>query len=94
MISLISGSIALAAVSPHLLSAGFAYVIGGVFFFAGREDPTISISLGKSSTETSDMLYEIDRLSEIVDNNFNVITKRLNEIEKKQNSFSKHYNQG
>ncbi len=83
-------SAALAAIAPYLVLATLAYVIGGVGYYAGRENAATSISSNKSNVTISATLDKIDNLEEIVDNNFNfnVIIKKFEEIEEKQNKAS------
>ena len=81
-------SAALAAIAPYLVLATLACIIGGVGYYAGRENAATSISSNKSNVTISATLDKIDNLEEIVDNNFNVIIKRFEEIEEKQKTAS------
>jgi hypothetical protein len=70
--------------SPYVMFSVVLVVAGFVCLYvqSNKEDTTIS-SLAEKITE-KDMLDRLNRLEGIVDNNFNVITKRLDEIEEKQ----------
>jgi len=81
---------ALATAAPHLILASCIYVIGGVGLYMGRYNATKSIISNRREVTKSDFLYRLNRLEGIVDNNFNVITKRLDEIEEKQNMISQN----
>jgi hypothetical protein len=83
-------SAALAVIAPYLVLAAIAYVVGGVGYYAGRENAATPISSSKSNVTISATVDEIDNLEEIVDNNFNfnVIIKRFEEIEEKQKKAS------
>lgn len=83
-------SAALAAIAPYLILGTLAYVIGSVGYYAGQEKTATPISSNKSNVTISATLDKIDRLEGTVDNNFNVITKRLDEIEEKQNMDSQN----
>jgi hypothetical protein len=77
--------IALITVTPYLILASITYVIGGICYYVGRERVATPIASIEANVTTRALLEKIERLEGIVDNNFNVITKRLNEIEEKQN---------
>lgn len=83
-------SAALAVIAPYLVLAAIVYVIGGVGYYAGRENVATSMSSNKSNVMISATLDKIDSLEENVDNNFNftVIIKRFEEIEEKQKKAS------
>lgn len=82
-------SFALAAVTPYLILAAIMYVIGGVSYYAGREYETTPLRYSNEAEITADDIpYRLERLERIVDNNFGVITERLDEIEEKQNIIS------
>ena len=83
-------STALATATPPLILGSIMYVIGGVGLYMGRDNVTKSIISNSTNVTKSDFLDRLNRLEGIVDNNFNVITKRLNEIEEKQNMFSQN----
>ena len=78
-------SVALAAVSPFLITGAIMYVVGGVSYYAGREKAaTELISATKTEMTPGSLLDRLNRLETIVDNNFSVVTKRLDAIEEKQ----------
>jgi len=81
---------ALATATPHLILGSLAYVVGGVALFMERDNKAFSISSHREKVTEEDLLDKVSRLEGIVDNNFNVITKRLDEIEEKQNMFSQN----
>lgn len=87
----ILGSVALAAVSPHLITVAIMYVIGGVSYYAGRENTaTQLISSDEAGITAHDILDRLERLEGIVDNNFSIVTQRLDEMEEKQNMASQN----
>jgi len=81
---------ALATAAPYLVLGSVTYVIGGVGLYMGRDNVTKSIISNSTKMTKRDFLDRLNRLEGIVDNNFNVITKRLNEIEEKQNMVSQN----
>jgi hypothetical protein len=85
-----SNSIALSAIAPYLILASISYVIGGVSYNMGRKNIATSIAPNKADVTTTSLLDKIERLEGIVDNNFNVITKRLDGIEEKQKMASQN----
>jgi hypothetical protein len=81
-------SAALTAIAPYLILGTLAYVIGSVGYYAGREKTTTPIPSNKSKATISATLDKIDRLEGTVDDNFNVVIKRLDEIEEEENMVS------
>jgi len=82
---------ALAGATPLLIAGSLAYVVGGVFLLVGRDiKKAFSIVSHREKVTEEDLLDRVNRLEGIVDNNFNVITKRVDEIEEKQNMFSQN----
>ena len=81
---------ALATAAPFLILASCIYIIGGVGLYMGRDNTAISIDSNSEKVMEGDLLDRLNRLEGIVDNNFNVITKRLDEIEEKQNMVSQN----
>ncbi len=81
---------ALSTIVPYLVLATLTYVIGGIGYYAGRENAATSTSSNKSNVTISATPDKIDNLEEIVDNNFNftVIIKGFEEIEEKQKKAS------
>ena len=81
---------ALAGATPLLIAGSLAYVVGGVWLLVGRDNKAFSIASNREKVTEEDLLDRVSRLEGIVDNNFNVMTKRLDEIEEKQNMFSQN----
>jgi len=73
-----------------LILGSLAYVVGGVGLFMVRDNKAFSIASSREKVTEEDFLDRVSRLEGIVDNNFNVITKRLDEIEEKQNMVSQN----
>jgi len=86
----IATTTALTIATPFLILGSLAYVVGGVGLFMGRDNKAFSIASNREKVTEEDLLDRVSRLEGIVDNNFNVITKRLDEIEEKQNMFSQN----
>jgi hypothetical protein len=81
---------ALEGATPLLVAGSVAYVFGGAGLFMGRDNKAFSIVSHREKVTEEDLLDKVNRLEGIVDNNFSVITKRLDEIEEKQNMFSQN----
>ncbi|MFX1301082.1 MAG: hypothetical protein ACFFDE_09070 [Promethearchaeota archaeon] len=88
--SQIATATALATVAPYLVLGSLMYIIGGVGLFMGRDNKAFSIASSRQKVTEEDLLDRVSRLEGIVDNNFNVITKRLDEIEEKQDMVSQN----
>lgn len=86
----IATTTALAGATPLLIIGSLAYVFGGVWLLVGRDNKAFSIAFNREKVTEEDLLDRVSRLEGIVDNNFNVITKRLGEIEEKQNMVSQN----
>lgn len=87
----IATTTALAGATPLLIAGSGAYVVGGVMLLVGRDiKKAFSIVSHREKVTEEDLLDRVSRIEGIVDNNFNVITKRLDEIEEKQNMFSQN----
>jgi len=86
----IATTVALEKATPPLILGSLAYVFGSVGLFMGRDNKAFSIASHREKVTEEDLLDKVSRLEGIVDNNFNVITKRLDEIEEKQNMFSQN----
>lgn len=78
-------SVALPVTAPYFVLAAFMYVIGGVTYHAGSENsPPPLTSSNKGDLTANNMLDRLNRLEEVVDDNFKVITDRLTELEVEQ----------
>jgi hypothetical protein len=87
-------SVVLAAITPWIIGASIEFIIGAVgLYFGGNKQNNNKIQNKLPSYPTNETSYEtnetnllerLNRLEEVVDNNFNVISKRLDSIEKKQ----------
>jgi len=85
-----------AFITPWAVFASFSIVVGsvGVYsgrkeinpeeaFYAGKKEINPEVAEEKTSDET-EVLQRINHMEEVVDNNFAVISKRLNKIEQQQ----------
>ena len=86
----VAGSVALSASAPWIVLTACAYVVGGVGYYAGQDYVEESSDSEEASERASPLLDRIDRLEGIVDNNFIVITKRLDKIEETQKMSSQN----
>jgi len=85
----IAATTSLITASPYFITAVILYIIGGIGLYMGSNYEEESIVYSEEVTD-EDLLGRLNRLEGIVDNNFNVITKRLDEIEEKQNITSQN----
>ena len=60
-----------------------------IYYFEHNKEEDIANSSSKDRTE-EDILDRIDRLEDVVDNKFTVITKRLDRIEERQTMLSEN----
>ena len=79
----IATTTALHEASPYFVGAILLYSVGGLGLYMGSDYEKSSIGYSEENTDEN-LLDRLKRLEGIVDNNFNVITKRLDEIEEKQ----------
>jgi len=81
---------ALDQASDYFLLSAVGFVSGVViYYFEHSKEEDIANSSSEDMTE-EDILDRIDRLEDVVDNNFTVITKRLDRIEERQTMLSEN----
>jgi hypothetical protein len=77
-------TVGLAAGAPWWVLSAICYVIGTVGYYAGQEN-VAALGAVKLKIGTPDSIMQrIDRLENIVDKNFGVVTARLDELEETQ----------
>jgi hypothetical protein len=69
----------LSAIAPWMIIASVLFVLGGIGLFVGRNKHPV-----KSPSEQEAINARIDRLEKLVDRNFEVISKRLDDQEQQQ----------
>jgi hypothetical protein len=74
---------ALHEASPYFVGAIILYIVGGVGLYIDSNYEESEKNYSEEITD-EDLFNRLKRLEEIVDNNFKVITKRLDGMEEKQ----------
>jgi hypothetical protein len=80
-------SVLLATITPWIMGASIEFIVGAVGLYVGGNKQygnRIQNKLQSYQTNDTDLLQRLNRLEEVVDNNFNVISKRLDSIEEQQ----------
>jgi hypothetical protein len=73
----------LGVIAPWVIIAAISFVIGGVGLFAGRNNSTNRKPLNQN-IQSEVLLERLGRLETIVDNNFEIVTKRVDKLEEQQ----------
>ena len=84
----VATSTALDSASQYFISSAILLAIGCVALYIGTKNETKEFSSLDEPKE--DSIDRFDRLEEIVDNNFTVISRRLDKIEEKQKILSQN----
>jgi hypothetical protein len=74
-------TVLLSSIEPWVIMASLSFVVGAVVLYVGRNK---AIQYDDDQTNETNLLERLNRLEEVVDNNFNFISKRLDNIEEKQ----------
>jgi hypothetical protein len=74
----------LASIEPWVIMASLSFVVGAVGLYIGRNKAIPSYKIATHQTNETNLLERLNRLEEVIDNNFSFISKRLDSIEEKQ----------
>jgi hypothetical protein len=80
-------SVLLATITPWIIGASIEFIVGAVGLYVGgnkQHNNKIQNKLPSCQTNETNLLQRLERLEEIVDNNFSFISKRLDNIEEQQ----------
>ena len=86
-------TVLLASITPWVIIASLGFVVGAVGLYIGRNKQHNNKIQSKPSsyqTNETNLLQRLNRLEEIVDNNFSFISKRLDNIEEQQKLASRN----
>ncbi len=72
----------LGVIAPWVIVASVSFVIGGVGLYAGRSNALDKVPQKRNIQ--SEVFERLGRLETIVDNNFEIVTKRVDKLEEQQ----------